>query len=203
MVLALKYLTERRYMTELDGVKIAKELRRIVNRLNYAELPIEERNELLERYFFIMEDAEKNNININEGMRLYENYRKRNQRLRKRISNIIDCDSLFLTFTFTDDVLNSTSQDTRQIYVRRFLKSISKNYVANVDFGKENGREHYHAVCLVSEKVDYTSWKYGALNGERVRKNSSPLALAKYVNKLVYHATKETTSQRIIFSRQN
>ena len=190
-------------MTELDGVKIAKELRRIVNRLNYAELPIEERNELLERYFFIMEDAEKNNININEGMRLYENYRKRNQRLRKRISNIIDCDSLFLTFTFTDDVLNSTSQDTRQIYVRRFLKSISKNYVANVDFGKENGREHYHAVCLVSEKVDYTSWKYGALNGERVRKNSSPLALAKYVNKLVYHATKETTSQRIIFSRQN
>ena len=189
-------------MPEFDKITIAKELRRIINRINYSELPIEERNELLERYFFIMEDAERNNININEGMRLYENYRKRNQRLRKRISNIIECDSLFLTFTFTDEVLAKTNQDTRQQYVRRFLKSISKNYVANIDFGGKFGREHFHAVCIVSEKVDYTSWKYGALNGERVRKNSSPLALAKYVNKLVYHATKETTAQRLIFSKK-
>lgn len=190
-------------MTEFDEVKIAKELRRIVNRINYAELPIDERNELLERYFFIIEECERNNINIDKGMRLYENYRKRNQRLRKRISNIIECDSLFLTFTFTDEVLAKTTQDTRQIYVRRFLKSFSDNYVANIDFGKENEREHYHAVCVVPGRIDYTTWKYGALNGERVRKNSSPLALAKYVNKLVYHATKETTTQRIIFSRQN
>ena len=190
-------------MTEFDKITIAKELHRIINRLNYAELPIEERNELLERYFFIMDECDRNNINIDDGMRLYENYRKRNQRLRKRISNIIECDSLFLTFTFTDDVLAKTNQDTRQQYVRRFLKSISENYVANIDFGGKFGREHFHAVCIVSEKVDYTSWKYGALNGERVRKNSSPLALAKYVNKLVYHATKETTAQRIIFSRQN
>ena len=190
-------------MTELEEVKIAKELRRIVNRLNYAELPIEERNGLLERYFFIMDECERNNINIDEGMRLYENYRKRNQRLRKRISNIIECDSLFLTFTFTDDVFISTSQDTRQQYVRKFLKIISENYVANIDFGDKNHREHYHAICIVSERVDYTSWKYGALNGVRVRKNSSPLALAKYINKFVHHATKETTTQKIIFSRQN
>lgn len=190
-------------MTELEEVKIARDLRRIINRLNYAELPQEERNQLIEHYFWIMEMSENNEVNIDEGMRLYENYRKRNQRLRKRICNIIQRDSLFLTFTFTDEVLANTTQDTRQQYVRKFLKTISSNYVANIDFGGKFGREHYHAVCIVSGRVDYTAWKYGALNGVKVRKGSSPLALAKYVNKLVYHATKDTTSQKIIFSRQN
>ena len=193
-------------MTELDVVKIAKELRRIVNRLNYAELPIEERNELLERYFFIMEDAEKNNININEGMRLYENYRKRNQRLRKRISNIIDCDSLFLTFTFTDDVLNSTSRDTRQIYVRRFLKSISTNYVANVDFGAENGREHYHAV-ISGIDFDMSDWdQYGFSDCRTIGRKDDECTsskISKYIYKLSNHATKETTRRKkIIYSRE-
>lgn len=190
-------------MTELENVKIARDLRRIINRLNYAELPQEERNELIEHYFWIMELSENNDVDIDEGMRLYENYRKRNARLRKRISKIIRCDSLFLTFTFRPDVLETTSQDTRQQYVRKFLKTISSNYVANIDFGGKFGREHYHAVCIVSGKVDYTKWNYGALNGVRVRKGSSPLAIAKYVNKLTYHATKETTTQKIIFSRQN
>lgn len=189
-------------MNELEEVKIARDLRRIINRLNYAELPQEERNELIERYFWIMEMSENYEVNIDEGMRLYENYRKRNQRLRKRISKIIQSDSLFLTFTFTDKVLASTTEDTRQRYVRYFMNTISNNYVANIDYGGKFGREHYHAVCIVSGKVDYTAWKYGALNGVRVRKGSSPLALAKYVNKLVYHATKDTTTQKIIFSRQ-
>lgn len=189
-------------MTELENVKIARDLRRIINRLNYAELPQEERNELIERYFWIMELSEKNEVDIDLGWRLYENYRKRNQRLRKRISKIIQSDSLFLTFTFRPDVLETTNEDTRQKYVRRFLNTISSNYVANIDYGGKFGREHYHAICIVSGKVDYTTWNYGALNGVRVRKGSSPLVLAKYVNKLVYHATKETTTQKIIFSRQ-
>lgn len=189
-------------MTELEEVKIARDLRRIINRLNYADLPQEERNELIERYFWIMELSEKNEVDIDLGMRLYENYRKRNARLRKRIKKIIQSDSLFLTFTFRPDVLESTTQDTRQQYVRRFLNAISSNYVANIDFGGKFGREHYHAVCIVPGRIDYTTWGYGALNGVKVRKGSSPLAIAKYVNKLVFHATKETTSQKIIFSRQ-
>lgn len=190
-------------MNELEPIQLAKKLRLIVYKINCLPLEQEERNRLINEYFFWLDYAEEEGIELEEGIRLFENYRKRTQRLRKRITKIIRGDSLFLTFTFTDDVLASTNEDTRLRYVRRFLKSISSNYVANIDFGKTNGREHYHAVCTVSEKVDYTAWKYGGLNGVKVRKSSNPLALAKYINKLVHHATKESTCKsKIIYSRQ-
>lgn len=188
-------------MTELLSIQIAKKLRWIINRLRIQNLTEDDKKLLLTEYFWLIDYAEEEQIDLPTGMRLYDNYRKRNQRLRKRIKCIIQNESLFLTFTFTDATFETTSEDTRHKYVRRFLKSISSNYVANVDYGKNNGREHYHAVCIVNGKIDYTTWKYGALNGVKVRKGSSPLALAKYVNKLCYHATKQTTKQKIIYSR--
>lgn len=191
-------------MDKLEPIQLAKKLRLIVYKINYLPLIEEERNRLINEYFIWVDYAEENGIQLEEGIRLFENYRKRTQRLRKRITQIIQSDSLFLTFTFTDKVLENTSQDTRLQYVRKFLKSISSNYVANIDFGKTNGREHYHAVCIVPGRIDYTSWNYGSLNGVKVRKSSNPLALAKYINKFVHHATKESTCKsKIIYSRQN
>lgn len=126
---------------------------------------------------------------------------ERANRLRQRISKIIQKDSLFLTFTFTDKVLSSTSSDTRKQYVRRFLSSFSVPYVANVDFGSKNGREHYHAI-LQMPKINLTEWKYGALNGKIVRSSTDDVKLAKYISKLTNHAIKETTKrQAIIYSR--
>lgn len=126
---------------------------------------------------------------------------KRAIRLKQRISQIIQKDSLFLTFTFTDKVLSSTSSDTRKRYVRRFLSSFGVPYVANVDFGSKNGREHYHAI-LQMPKINLTEWKYGALNGKIVRNSTDDVKLAKYISKLTNHAIKETTKrQAIIYSR--
>lgn len=191
-------------MENLEPIQLAKKLRLIVYKINHLASTEEERNRLINEYFIWVDYAEENGIQLEQGIRLYENYRKRTQRLRKRITKIIQCDSLFLTFTFTDKVLANTNQETRQKYVKRFLNTISRNYVANIDFGKTNGREHYHAVCTVSEKVNYNAWNYGALNGVKVRKSSNTLALAKYINKFVHHATKESTCKsRIIYSRQN
>ena len=126
---------------------------------------------------------------------------ERANRLKQRISQIIQKDSLFLTFTFTDDVLNKTSSDTRKTYVVRFLKSFGVPYVANVDFGSKNGREHYHAI-LQMPSINLTQWKYGALNGKIVRNSTDDVKLAKYISKLTNHAIKETTKrQAIIYSR--
>lgn len=126
---------------------------------------------------------------------------KRAIRLKQRISEIIQKDSLFLTFTFTDDVLNSTSSATRKTYVVRFLKSFGVKFVANVDFGSKNGREHYHAI-LQMPKINLTQWKYGALNGKTVRNSTDDVKLAKYISKLTNHAIKETTKRHaIIYSR--
>ena len=137
---------------------------------------------------------------LDECKRLFNAERARVGRLKKRIAYMLNYDCIFLTFTFTDSVLNNCNQSTLRTYVVRTLKSFSDYYVANIDFGKKNGRLHYHGL-VVAEKVDYTIWTYGSLNGKKVfNKNSS--ALAKYIAKLSNHAIKETTKgSYIIYSR--
>lgn len=142
-------------------------------------------------------------IDFNDSMRIYSNHCKRTQRVRQKIGEMTFFNPCsFLTLTFTDDVLQSTSIDTRRRYVSRFLKSISSEYVANIDFGKKNDREHYHAV-VVGQDLDLTGWdKYGFSNAKKITvSDSSNSKLSKYINKLANHATKDTTKQiKIIYS---
>lgn len=134
---------------------------------------------------------------------LYDSRRKKIYRLKQKIRQMLQYDCIFLTLTFTDDVLSSTSSDTRRTYVARYLKSFNTRYVANIDFGQNDNyskREHYHAI-IQAKKVDYSAWVCGAINGQRiVAKN--PSALAKYINKITCHAYKKGAgSTRLIFSR--
>ena len=127
----------------------------------------------------------------------------RRKRLRKRIENMFSIgDCYFLTLTFNDECLSSTEEKTRRVYVHRFLKSVSSHYVGNIDFGKENGREHYHAVC-VCDSYDFSSWTHGFYKALKIRKGESDSKrLATYVSKLTNHAIKETTKRgALIYSR--
>lgn len=132
---------------------------------------------------------------------------RRVQRLRSRIEKLVfSGNAIFATLTFTDNVLSSTSQKTRRRYVARFLKSQSEFYVANIDFGSKNGREHYHAVVFVdpNQGIALNQWrKYGQINVKRVRvSDKSPLRISKYISKLTNHAIKETAScNHLIYSR--
>lgn len=135
-------------------------------------------------------------------------------RLKNRIFDMIyknDC--LFLTLTFTDKSLERTSADFRRIAVRRFLNSLNVPYVANIDFGKKNGREHYHAV-VETGRIDYSKWKYGAINGLKIRNDirydvdgvitsESVEKISRYVAKLTNHAIKETTKRSVIIYSRN
>lgn len=133
---------------------------------------------------------------------IYKSFRNRQARLKNRIENMVtNNDCLFLTLTFTDDVLSNTSFDTRKKYVLRFLNNLNCAFVGNVDYGSENGREHYHCVAAI-DNVSCNDWNYGAINFKRII-NKNSLALAKYVAKLTNHALKETTNNsRIIYSRK-
>ena len=133
----------------------------------------------------------------------YASY-KRKTRLQDRITDMLTKgDALFLTLTFTDEVLSTTSADTRRRYVRRILKNFNCDYVANIDFGTKNGREHYHCVISISQ-VSSDFWPYGIADIEKVRNCTGDSArLAKYISKLTNHAIKETCKQnRIIYSRK-
>lgn len=144
-------------------------------------------------------------ISILEAIRVNNARSHRVCRLKNRVESIISKPSLFLTLTFTNDCLSSTSDITRRRYVTRFLKSISNNYVANIDYGKRNHREHYHAV-VECEKVDHKLWKYGAINFERITYEdvSDVTKLSKYVAKLTNHAIKETNKRCcLIYPKKN
>lgn len=118
---------------------------------------------------------------------------------------LVSGNCLFLTLTFNDETLKDTSADTRRQYVRKYLKQFNCKYVANIDFGKENHREHYHAV-ICADKIDLSSWRiHGNINVERVRNRNierDNTRLSKYICKLSNHAIKETTKRSsLIYSR--
>ena len=104
---------------------------------------------------------------------------------------------LFLTLTFTDEVLRKTTENTRRQTIRRYLKSFGFPYVANIDYGKKNGREHYHAV-IQTDHVDYSAYTYGAINGEKIHSAEDYVKLSKYVAKLTNHAIKQTNKRQVI-----
>ena len=138
-------------------------------------------------------------------MRKYLNHVKRTTRASNRIELLIsNFETLFLTLTFNDKTIEATTEETRRKYVSLYLKSVSPHYVANIDYGKQNGREHYHAI-VVGTDIDYSAWhKYGAIKGIKIKKASNPLQLSKYINKLSLHACKSTTrAKKLIYSRLN
>lgn len=126
---------------------------------------------------------------------------KRKQRIQSKIEQLVlDGMATFITLTFTDTVLSSTNEITRRRYVARWCKENSDFYVANIDYGDEKHREHYHAVLRVG---DYTTWNYGFMSIKPVRsKNKDLTKVSKYVSKLTNHAIKKSGKlKRIIYSK--
>ena len=126
---------------------------------------------------------------------------KRKQRIQNKIEKLVlDGHSTFITLTFNDNVLNSTNEKTRRIYVSRWCKQNSDFYVANIDYGDLRHREHFHAVLRVG---NYSSWKYGFMSKKIIRSKSKDLnKVSKYVSKLTNHALKKSGQlKRIIYSK--
>lgn len=131
---------------------------------------------------------------------------KRKQRVTERVATLAQYGYLlFVTLTFTDDTLKKTSELTRRRYVSRYLKSQSPLYVANIDYGGKNGREHYHALVL-AEKIDFKPWhSLGAIQLEKVKASPDDSEkVAKYVSKLSNHAMKVNNgiAPRLIYSHE-
>lgn len=151
--------------------------------------------------------------------------RKNNLRsVKKRIDKCVLHDHLeycyFLTLTFSEDYLSKTSAAYRRDQISRFLKSNFANYVANVDYGDENEREHYHALvfldyeleCFLSRsdtgkvyfKYPSIDYQYGYFKVQPVLKPcDDKTKLSKYMIKLKYHSSKDSTKfSKPIYSRR-
>lgn len=133
--------------------------------------------------------------------RLVESRQARCKRASKKIEDLLQSGhAVFITLTFEDSVLASTSMETRRRYVARFLKEqCVGGYVANIDFSPKE-REHYHAV--IDNRIDLKKWSYGFSYAEQVRLHDGcSKRLSKYVVKLTSHAFKTTEQVRLIYSR--
>lgn len=64
--------------------------------------------------------------------------------------------AVFATLTFSNKALTRKRQ-TRRVNVARCCKSFSDAYVANIDFGDEKGREHYHALMKIPDGLEIVS----------------------------------------------
>jgi hypothetical protein len=148
---------------------------------------------LSDEVFFFLSDED--NVAIwREAERINLAYYARVKRLKNRISEMLSQGRCyFLTLTFSDDTLDKTSEQTRRKYVTLFLKTLTDTYVANVDYGSQNGREHYHAVVL-ADSVNMTGWdRYGFSKAQKIASEADYVPVAKYISKLTNHAVKATT----------
>lgn len=106
----------------------------------------------------------------------------------------------FLTLTFSDKYINS-SDETKRKYVTRALKNLTPYYIANVDYGKEFGRLHYHAITTQPLTQDF--WKYGFINCQEIRNTATDAEkVAKYCVKFSNHALKDTNkTKKCLYSK--
>lgn len=149
-----------------------------------------------------------NPSDFRDGVRIKASYRKRVSRCKdKTMLCVVDGQGVFITLTFTDEVLAKTSEATRRRYVARWLKKHCAVYVGNIDFSPEKHREHYHAVGYpLDGRIEPGSWKYGFCKVKRVRnQDKDATRTAKYINKFVNHARKVdgqfAKPPRLIYSR--
>lgn len=181
----------------------------------------------------------KNDISINQAKQIIEqipiqdlqdcykiidNSKKKTNRIRKRIETMLfqlqfydNLKAYFITLTFNDNTMNSTNEDTRHQKVFRTLKNLPGliDYVANIDYGKENEREHYHGIILVNESFNFEKtkinnlfkfslpiWDKVGFSDLKEVKILNEKALSKYINKFTNHAKKDTTKKkRVIYCK--
>jgi len=140
--------------------------------------------------------------------RLYKGNERRRERIKTRITRMLATNkALFLTLTFSDKMFaRNCSTETRRRYIARFLKSECSEYLANIDFGSKNQREHYHAVVVPKTAIDFSKYHKifdSCIKAEKIRiDDNSVKYVSTYINKLTNHALKENGFyKRLIFSR--
>lgn len=146
----------------------------------------------------------KYDSDFNDSMKIIHADNRRYNRLFQRIIYFMNFGTcLFLTLTFKDDVLESTNEDSRRRYVRRFLKEYSNCFIANIDYGSKTDREHYHAFILYPDVKIVENWKYGFSNAQIIRDNPKDCErVTRYILKIANHFVKSTVKRNYaIYSR--
>lgn len=110
----------------------------------------------------------------------------------------------FITLTWNDAALKNNSFENRKKRIRYVLNQTCDDFIANIDFGDKNGREHYHAITLNCCDLELAALQkdFGFICVECVNDNTSKLV--EYLDKLRNHALKESAGfgKNLIYCRK-
>lgn len=192
-------------MDVLKNKTIGDDLPSLLRKAHYKNAVLKN-SELLDELI-----ANNSKDDISNAERINNAYYARLKRYKKHVSYLIDnfC-CLFFTLTFDNKSLTNLNQKSRRVYITRYLKSVSSWYIANVDFGSKNEREHYHGIlafvnesemnaflkkCKFSKfrKGYELSWTCGFALYQKCGSSKDDITrLSKYIVKLTNHAFKDT-----------
>lgn len=148
-------------------------------------------------------------------------YCAKRSRLHSRINEFIEnrasiqnSDMYFITVTFTDKELASTTCATRHDYIKRLCHDNFYRYIANIDFGTTTNREHYHILALCDNEIFYREKNHlrlksvkkltGLIDIKKVPLDDDLKKIGEYTLKLAQHALKgEITHQNCIIYDRN
>lgn len=114
----------------------------------------------------------------------------------------------FCTFTFNDKYINKCER-TKRDALKRYLNTHDFKYILNIDYGKQNMRQHFHCIVATNLDMDVNQYFQSYLNDEvgwtlsiQCKNGLEDLKkLTKYINKLVNHCIKATTKrQRLVYN---
>lgn len=149
----------------------------------------------------LFNDKEIDRVMYNLNKSRYYRLEKVHDFISKNITARMDLEAqklaYFATFTFNNKILESTTEDARRQRIRRLIKSYTLAAVCNIDFGRTTEREHYHAIILADKEQAQQMQKKAEKNGFvslfPIRTTKQDITrLTKYINKLSYHAIKDT-----------
>ena len=130
---------------------------------------------------------------------------KRN-RIEKDIKKAFESNKklYFVTLTFNNETLK-LKERTRRNYIKEHLEQFN-GYIANIDYGSKNEREHYHAIIIADEKTETEKilntkkfvtiknakeWQYGFSSIEKINTEEKDFKkISNYIAKLTNHALK-------------
>ena len=69
-------------------------------------------------------------------------------------------DLYFITWTFSDEILNSTKSSTRKQKVIRSLSKCFVDYINNIDYAPDTNREHFHSVVAKKNASETMYFEY-------------------------------------------
>lgn len=154
---------------------------------------------------------------VSECLKMRNNRKARTRNLSDRITywkawRDKTAELYFITFTINPKTLEEMTTDTLKKYITRVLKKFCLDYMGNIDYGKKNGRPHFHFIIVVNtgtnplEELEDLK-KYGWVQVEKWRptkKRSEADALkatVNYTDKLAMHALKDENESPMITMR--